>query len=132
MEHIPQSKLDHVISGLQLEELWQDYVHSMSQSEMSGGVRFAEKYPLVAHLYKQIEAGRGEPLDPRNPPTHDEVSDLLSYLGDGILLPALEQELARGLEQAHYYYNERLIRETDPKVLEALLHTREDGSSGKD
>jgi len=125
MEQIPNIHSERIINGLQLEELWYDYVTSKSPQSTPRVLDFVNTYPLVAHIYNQLEVDQGRVLDPQEPPVRAEIVAFLEQHGEAIPA-ALEEELARAFEQAHQYHNERLIRQEDQLVREALSGSRED------
>lgn len=86
---------------------------------------FVNTYPLVAHIYNQLEVDQGRVLDPQEPPVRAEIVAFLERHGEAISVTALEEELARAFEQAHQYHNERLIREEDSAVRDALSSSQE-------
>ena len=116
---------ERIINGLQLEELWYDYVTSKSPQSTPRVLDFVNTYPLVAHIYNQLEVDQGRVLDPQEPPVRAEIVAFLERHGEAISVTALEEELARAFEQAHQYHNERLIREEDSAVRDALSSSQE-------
>jgi len=125
MEQIPNMHSERIINGLQLEELWYDYVTSKSPQSTPRVLDFVNTYPLVAHIYNQLEVDQGRVLDPQEPPVRAEIVAFLERHGEAISVTALEEELARAFEQAHQYHNERLIREEDSAVRDALSSSQE-------